>query len=125
MTEKRGEPTVTTTPGVGQVHATQEQLNAMAQRCVDTGDQLAKGMQNLIERVQALSGTGMSGAANVALQNVSADLNDGLRTILNALSELAGKIGDASKQYGINDEEAAADIRSTGITGGVVDALRG
>lgn len=107
------------------MHATQEQLNAMAQRCVDTGDQLAKGMSSLIERIQALSGTGMSGAANAALQSVSADLNDGLRTILNALSELASKISDASTQYGSHDEEAATDIRNAGLTGSVADALRG
>ena len=125
VTEERGEPSVTTTPGVGTVHATQEQLNAMAQRCVDTGDQLAKGMSSLIERIQALSGTGMSGAANSALQSVSADLNEGLRTILNALSELASKISDASKQYGTHDEEAASDIRNAGLTGSVADALRG
>ncbi|MDG4772626.1 WXG100 family type VII secretion target [Solwaraspora sp. WMMD792] len=127
-TEERGERTLTGTPGVGQVHATQEQLNAMAQRCQDTGETLATGMAQLLDRIQSLSGGGMSGAANNALQGVSADLNSGLTTILNALDELSGKISNASSQYGVNDEDAANEIRAAAEATGnstVINALRG
>ena len=128
MTEERGESTLTDTPGVGQVHATQEQLNAMAQRCQDTGEGLATGMAQLLDRIQSLSGGGMSGSANNALQTVSAELNSGLTTILNALDELSGKISNASSEYGVNDEDAAQEIRAAAEATGnsvVINALRG
>jgi WXG100 family type VII secretion target len=126
--KERGELTVTNTPGAGQVHATQDQLNLMAQRCQDTGQGLAQGMAQLLDRITALSGTGLSGSANSALQTVSSELNSGLTTILNALDELSGKISDASTQYGVNDEDAAQEIRSAAeMTGNstVISALRG
>jgi uncharacterized protein YukE len=84
----------------------------MAQRCENTGQDLARGMAQLIEQIQALSGGAMSGSANTALQNVSGELNQGLTTILNALDELAGKISNASKQYGVHDDDAAQEIRA-------------
>ena len=56
---------------MGQVHATQEQLTAMAQRCQDTGQSIATGMAQLVDRIQALGGGGMAGAANNALQGAS------------------------------------------------------
>jgi ESAT-6 family protein len=103
---------VTSTPGMGQVHATQAQLNAMAQKCEETGQSIASGMAQVLDRVQALSGTGMAGAANAALQEVSLQLNDGLTKVLQALDELAGKMSSASAQYGVNDGDAAAEIRA-------------
>jgi WXG100 family type VII secretion target len=113
---------------MGQVHATQDQLNAMAQRCEDTGQGLATGMAQLIDRIQALGGGGMAGSANDALQGVSVQLNDGLTKIINALDELAGKMSSASKQYGVHDDDAAQEIRaaaaSTGDSG-VMSILRG
>jgi uncharacterized phage infection (PIP) family protein YhgE len=85
-------------------------------------------MAQLLDRITALSGTGLSGSANSALQTVSSELNSGLTTILNALDELSGKISDASTQYGVNDEDAAQEIRSAAeMTGNstVISALRG
>jgi WXG100 family type VII secretion target len=119
---------MTSTPGVGQVQATQEQLFAMAQRCQDTGQGIAQGMAQLVDRIQTLGGTGLRGSANVALQDVSAQLNDGLRKILNALDELSGKISNASTQFGVNDEDAATEIRNAAASTGnssVIGILRG
>ncbi|WP_243709755.1 WXG100 family type VII secretion target [Micromonospora sp. 15K316] len=119
---------MTDTPGLGQVHATQEQLNAMAQRCNDTGESLAQGMAQLIERIQTLGGGGMRGSANNALQDVSVQLNDGLRTIITALDELSGKMTNAATQYGMNDEDAATEIRNAAAETGdtsVMSILRG
>ena len=117
-----------TAPGMGQVHATQEQLTAMAQRCGDTGQNVSQGMNRLLGQIQALSGGAFAGTANNALQDVSAQLNDGLRKIMSALDELAGKMSAASTTYGVNDEEAAQAIRSaaaSGAGGSVVGILRG
>jgi WXG100 family type VII secretion target len=119
---------MTSTPGVGHVQATQEQLFAMAQRCQDTGQGIAQGMAQLVDRIQTLGGTGLRGSANVALQEVSAQLNDGLAKILNALDELSGKISNASTQFGVNDEDAAAEIRNAAVSTGnssVIGILRG
>jgi WXG100 family type VII secretion target len=113
---------------MGQVHATQEQLNAMAQRCEDTGQGVATGMAQLLDRIQSLGGGGMAGMANNALQDVSVQLNDGLTKIINALDELAGKMSSASKQYGVHDEDAAQEIRAAAAStgdGNVMSILRG
>jgi WXG100 family type VII secretion target len=113
---------------MGQVHATQDQLNAMAQRCEDTGQNIATGMARLLDRIQSLSGGGLSGTANNALQDVSVQLNDGLTTIINALGELSGKMSNASAQFGANDEEAAQEIRAAAASTGdsaVISILRG
>jgi hypothetical protein len=126
--EERGEITLTDSPGMGQVHATQQQLNAMAQKCEETGQSVARGMAQLIDRIQGLGGAGMAGSANAALQQVSVQLNEGLRTVLNALDELAGKMSSASSQYGVNDEDAAQEIRSAAAATGdssVMSILRG
>jgi WXG100 family type VII secretion target len=113
---------------MGQVHATQDQLNAMAQRCEDTGQSVARGMAQLLDRIQGLGGSGMQGTANNALQDVSVQLNDGLTKIINALDELAGKMSSASKQYGVHDEDAAQEIRAAAASTGdssVIGILRG
>jgi hypothetical protein len=70
----------------------------------------------------------MAGSANNALQGVSVQLNDGLKKILNALDELAGKMSNASQQYGVNDEDAAQEIRAAAAATGdssVISILRG
>ncbi|GFJ88750.1 hypothetical protein Prum_023920 [Phytohabitans rumicis] len=128
ITEERGESALTGTPGVGNVHATQDQLNKMAERCQTVRERLATGMAQLLDQVTDLSGTGMSGSANAALQNVSSDLNNGLTKVLNALDELSGKISNASTEYGVNDEDAAQTIRQAAAEtgdGAVISALRG
>ncbi|GLY01730.1 hypothetical protein Acsp01_21090 [Actinoplanes sp. NBRC 101535] len=111
---------------MGQVHATQEQLTAMAQRCDDTGQNISQGMRQLLGQIQGLSGAGFQGTANNALQDVSGQLNDGLAKIMSALSELGAKMSSASTQYGVNDEEAAQSIRTAGVVdGSVAGILRG
>ena len=100
----------------------------MAQRCGSTGDSIRSGMNQLVGQIQALSGGGMAGQANNALQDVSAQLNDGLSKIMAALDELGGKMTDAAGRYTINDEDAAADIRNApgaSTDSSVVNALRG
>ena len=111
------------TPGLGTVHATQDQLNAMARRCEDTGETLASGMAQLISRIEALSGSGMAGSANSALQSVSGDLDQGLTTILRALNELAGKISNAATHLGSQDADAAPEIRAAAQATGNADVV--
>jgi uncharacterized protein YukE len=100
----------------------------MASKCEETGQSIARGMAQLIDRIQGLGGAGMAGSANAALQDVSVQLNEGLRTVLNALDELAGKMSSASSQYGVNDEDAAREIRAAAAATGdstVMSILRG
>jgi uncharacterized protein YukE len=84
----------------------------MANKCEETGESIASGMAQLLSRIQGLSGAGMAGQANAALQSVSAQLNDGLTKILQALDELGAKMVNASSTLGFNDADAAADIRA-------------
>jgi WXG100 family type VII secretion target len=119
---------LTTTPGVGSVHATQQQLTAMANKCEETGQSLSRGMAQLIQRIESLSGTAMAGAANNALQGASVQLNEGLTKIINALDELAGKMSNASSQFGVHDEDAASEIKAAAAAtgdGSVMSILRG
>jgi WXG100 family type VII secretion target len=113
---------------LGQVHATQAQLNSMAQKCEETGQSLARGMAQLISRIESMNNTSFAGSANAAFQGASAQLNDGLTKILNALDELAGKMSDASKQFGVQDEDAAHTIQQAASSvhnGSVASILRG
>jgi uncharacterized protein YukE len=116
---------MTNTPGVGVVDLTPDQLVAMANRCEETGQDLATGMAQLVERIESMPG---AGAAYGALQSQSQQLNDGMRQILNALDTLAGKISNASTKFGVQDGDAAATINkaaaSTGDTG-VISILNG
>jgi WXG100 family type VII secretion target len=100
----------------------------MAQRCENTGQSLARGMAQLISRIESMNNSSFAGSANTAFQGVSADLNDGLRKILNALDELAGKMSDASTQFGVQDDDAANTIRQAAASvhnGSVSTILRG
>jgi ESAT-6 family protein len=113
---------------MGAVHATQDQLNAMASKCEETGQSIARGMAQLIDRIQGLSGGGMAGAANAALQTASGQLNEGLTKVLNALDELAGKMSNASSQFGVHDQDAAQEIQAAAAATGdssVMSILRG
>jgi uncharacterized protein YukE len=96
---------------MGSVHASQHQLTAMANKCEETGESIARGMAQVIDRIQGLSGSGMAGSAMGALQGVSAQLNEGLTKVLNALDELAGKMSDASSRFGVRDHDAAEEIK--------------
>src|SRR5262249_28254169 len=100
----------------------------MAQKCEQTGQSLATGMAKLINQIESMNNRAFAGSANTAFQNVSAQLNEGLRTILNALDELAGKMSSASKQFGVQDEDAANAITkaaSSVHSGSVSSILRG
>ncbi|MFC7533454.1 WXG100 family type VII secretion target [Actinoplanes sp. GCM10030250] len=112
----------------GQLHATQEQLNTMAQRCGETGQTVSSGTNRLMGQIQSLSGAGFQGTANNALQDVSVQLNEGLRKIMSALDELGGKMSSAASTFGANDDEAAQSIRAgaaPGLDQSVVNILRG
>ena len=111
-------------PGIGQVTATQAQLDAMAQKCQETRESIAQGMAKLIQRIESIT---MRGAAANALQEKSVQLNQGLKTVMDALDELSGKISNASAQYGVQDEEAARDLQAIGAESGgtVASVLRG
>ncbi|MEV6306865.1 WXG100 family type VII secretion target [Actinoplanes sp. NPDC051861] len=110
----------------GQFHATQEQLTAMARRCGETGQTVSSGMNQLMGQIQTLGGGGFQGTANNALQEVSVQLNEGLRKIMSALDELGGKMSTAASAFATNDEDAAQAIRSgAAVDSSVVNILRG
>lgn len=95
---------------------------------METRESIATGMAQLLDRIQSLSGAGMAGSANAALQNSSVQLNDGLTRVLNALDDLAGKMSNASAQFGVQDGDAAQEIQAAAAATGdatVMNVLRG
>lgn len=107
--------------------ASQQALDATARKCETTGQSLAQGMAQLIGRIEDLGGGGMAGATYGALSSVSGQLDDGLKKILQALNDLAGKMSDASLKYGSHDSDAAQEINSVaaGAGGDIASLLRG
>ena len=107
--------------------ADQVSLNATAQKCETTGQSLAQGMAQLIAKIEDLGGGGMAGSTYGALSSVSGQLDDGLKKILQALNDLAGKMSDAALKYGSHDSDAAQEINSVaaGVGGDVAGLLRG
>jgi WXG100 family type VII secretion target len=101
---------VTDTPGIGSVHLSEAQLTQLAQRCEDTGASIASGMSQLMAQIDSLNAGAFQGVARDAFQGATYQLNDGLTTILRALDTLAGKMSNASTQFGVHDGDAAADI---------------
>lgn len=96
----------------------------MAQRCDDTGESLASGMAQLIQRIESLNGGAFAGQANTAFQGVSQELNDGLRKIISALDELASKISSAGSTFTQHDGDAAQQIRhAASLEGGNVTSV--
>jgi WXG100 family type VII secretion target len=114
----------TVTPGVGTVDANAETVNRVASMCENTAQSLAEGMSQLMNQVDQLGGGGMNGQAYQAFAGVSGDLNRNLTTILNALDELAGKMSNASSQYGVHDGDAARTITNA-ASGDAATLLRG
>lgn len=106
--------------------ATPENLGILAKKCETTGENIAGGMNQLIQRIENLRGGGLVGATGTALGNASDQLNRGLTTILNALEELAGKINRAGSHYTLRDQDSARTITSAaGGDGGVLNILQG
>lgn len=120
---------MTATPGLGRLSASQASLENMARRCDTVGSSLATDMAQLIQRIEELEGSAFAGQANAALQDVSHDLNDGLRKIINALDDLASKMSSAGAQYTTHDGDASQQIRSAAAAygsspyGGVVTSV--
>lgn len=79
----------------------------MARRCEETGASLAQGMSQLVQQIEGMQG---AGAAHTAIQSQGVNLSDGLKRILSALDELAGKIDRGAAHYGARDEDDAQDI---------------
>jgi uncharacterized protein YukE len=104
--------------------AQQDTLNQVASMCENTASSLADGMSQLINRVEALGGGGMNGKAYNAFAGVSHELNQNLKIILDALDDLAGKMSNASSEYGLHDGDAARTIMNA-AGGDAANLLRG
>jgi hypothetical protein len=102
--------------------ADQTKLESTARKCETTGQSLAQGMGQLIGKIEDLgSGRNMVGMSYQALLNESQHLDSGLRTILQALNELAGKMSDAAQKYGSAVDDASREIQAVGNMAGTND----
>ena len=110
----------------GRLNAGESAIHQMATRCRDLASSLQTGMSQLITQVEDLSGVSLNGSANVALQGVSAELDDGMRKILQALNNLGDNMDRNANLYAQQDADHASQLKSAGtIQGGVTNVLIG
>ncbi|WP_238005619.1 WXG100 family type VII secretion target [Dactylosporangium sp. AC04546] len=103
-----------------------EQMVAQAQQCDRISEELVARMTSLVGQIEGLSGVGMAGLADKALQGSSQRLHQGMVQITQALGELAGKMRNAANQLSTDDSDVARTIDTAGDLGGtVITSLRG
>lgn len=99
---------------------------AQAQQCDRISEDLVARMKTLVGQIEGLSGTGLAGMADKALQGSSQRLHQGMLQITQALGELAGKMRNAAGELSTNDSDVARTIDTAADLGGtVITSLRG
>jgi WXG100 family type VII secretion target len=104
-----------------------DRLDRAAKKATDAGQTISSNLQRLLGEIQSHQAS-FQGVAGSALQNVSADLGQELRNIVDALNTMAEKVHASNKQLGATDQDAGSTI--TNVAGtyqptGVGNALRG
>jgi uncharacterized protein YukE len=104
-------------------------LTDAGNKATETGEAIALNLTRLLNEIQAQQPS-FRGVAGTTLQNVSAELGEELRTLLQALNTMAENVHASNRSYGATDEDAASEISNvagTYLPGAqpVADALRG
>lgn len=105
--EDRGETTVTATPGVGDVKVPPEALRKLAGTTEDMAARIAKTFSERINDAEALCQQDLKGALGNAFRGKSYHLNHGVQDAMRALDEIAGKLSNAERRFGLADDESA------------------
>ena len=114
---------------MGTTKVTPEMLNNAASVATQAGETITLNLSRLLNEIQSQAASFQGGAGN-AFQNVSAELGQELRNILEALNTMADSVNQSNKVYGSTDEDARSEIsKVTGQylpgAGSVANALRG
>jgi WXG100 family type VII secretion target len=108
---------------------TAEMLDNAASVATQAGETVAANLMRLLNEISSQAAV-FQGGAGTTFQNVSADLGRELRSMLDALNEMAGKVSQSNKVFGSTDEDAANEIKQIQSdhlpgAGSVANALRG
>ncbi len=113
----------------GKTHVTPEMLNNAAQVATQAGEDITLNLTRLLGEIEQQSGA-FKGRAGSSFQQVSSQLGSELRSLLDALNEMAGNVNQSGTVFGSTDEAASSEIQkvvgefSPG-NGSVANALRG
>jgi WXG100 family type VII secretion target len=104
-------------------------LDNAARVATQAGETIALNLTRLLNEIQGAAAAFQGGAGNT-FQNVSHELGNELRNILEALNTMADNVNQSTRVFGSTDEDAKNEISQVASqylpgAGGVADALRG
>ena len=104
-------------------------LDNAANVATNAGETIAASLMRLLNDIQSQAAV-FQGGAGTTFQNVSSDLGRELRSMLDALNQMAGNVSQSNKVFGSTDADAANEIKQIQSdqlpgAGNVANALRG
>jgi WXG100 family type VII secretion target len=104
-------------------------LNNAARVATQAGETLTLNLTRLLNEIQGQAAS-FQGGAGTTFQNVSAELGQELRNILEALNTMADGVNQSNQVFGSTDEDAKNEISKVTSqyvpgAGSVANALRG
>jgi WXG100 family type VII secretion target len=108
---------------------TPEMLNNAAKVATSAGETIALNLTRLLNEIEGQAAS-FQGSAGTSFQNVSAELGQELRGILEALNTMADSVNQSSQVFGSTDQDASQEIGKVTSqylpgAGNVASALRG
>ncbi|HKT03692.1 MAG TPA: WXG100 family type VII secretion target [Rugosimonospora sp.] len=108
---------------------TPEMLNNAAKAATQAGETITLNLSRLLNEIQGAAAS-FQGDAGTTFQNVSADLGQELRNILEALNTMADNVNQSNQVFGNTDQDARNEISKVTSqympgAGSVANALRG
>jgi WXG100 family type VII secretion target len=110
-------------------HVTPEMLNNAATVATQAGEDIALNLTRLLNEVEQQSAV-FKGQAGSSFQQVSSQLGQELRTLLQALNEMADNVNQSGHVFGSTDSAASSEIAKVANefvpgAGNVANSLRG
>lgn len=104
-------------------------LNNAAQVATQAGEDITLNLTRLLNEIESQA-PAFKGSAGTSFQNVSGELGQELRKLLDALNEMAGAVNQSNQIFGSTDADAANEITKVAGTylpgaSDVTTALRG
>jgi WXG100 family type VII secretion target len=104
-------------------------LNNAAQVATQAGEDITVNLTRLLSEVEQQQAS-FQGQAGTSFQNVSSELGQELRKLLDALNQMADSVNQSGTVFGSTDADASSEIGKVASTylpgaGNVANALRG
>jgi WXG100 family type VII secretion target len=114
---------------LGTTKVTPQMLNNAASVATRAGESITVNLTRLLNEIQGQAAS-FQGGAGTTFQNVSAELGQELRNILEALNSMADSVNQSTQVYGSTDDDARNEIAKVQSqympgAGSVANALRG